>query len=80
MIAARLRNAAPFLAAGLAAGSAAFLGYQAHYSTGKDMNCSWLWYIQITSTLYCSFLLSRPYFTAVPINGKRAKTDQLQQN
>ena len=42
MIAARLRNAAPFLAAGLAAGSAAFLGYQAHYSTGKDMNSSWL--------------------------------------
>lgn len=33
MIAARLRNAAPFLASGLAAGSAVFLGYQAHYST-----------------------------------------------
>jgi len=38
MIAARLRNAAPFFAAGLVAGSAALLGYQAHYSTGKDMN------------------------------------------
>ena len=37
MIAARLRNAAPFLASGLAAGSAVFLGYQAHYSTGKDI-------------------------------------------
>ncbi|KAJ7373585.1 Apoptosis-inducing factor 2 [Desmophyllum pertusum] len=33
MLATRLRSATPFIAAGLAAGSAAFLGYQACYST-----------------------------------------------
>ena len=34
MLAARLRNAAPFLAAGFVAGSAALLVHQTHFSTG----------------------------------------------
>ena len=35
MFAARLRNAAPFLSAGIAAGSAVLLGYHACYGTGN---------------------------------------------
>lgn len=70
MIAARLRNAAPFLAAGFAAGSVALLGYKARYSTGKEMNNLWLWYIYI---LQGSFLLTRPHFAVLSIIGKWAK-------
>lgn len=38
MFSVRLRNAAPFLSAGIAAGSAVLLGYHACYGTGNDTN------------------------------------------
>ena len=38
MFAARLKNATPFLVAGLA-GSATLCGYQTRYSTGKQQTC-----------------------------------------